>query len=108
MIPTKGDLIDQQRKLQKSGLSDLFDHIEIMSDKQEPDYIDLLKRLNINPKEFLMVGNSLKSDILPVLAIGGQAVHIPYHITWQHETVKEEVSYHYLAIETISNLPEYL
>lgn len=87
IVATKGDLVDQQRKLKKSGLAKYFDHVEVMSDKKESDYIDLLNRLAINPKEFLMVGNSLKSDILPVLAIGGQAVYIPYHTTWQHETI---------------------
>ena len=106
IIATKGDLLDQQRKLKKSGLSDLFDHIEIMSDKKESDYIDLLNRLNINPKEFLMVGNSLKSDILPVLSIGGQAVYVPYHTTWQHETTKIDSTF--CQYSKISKLTELL
>lgn len=85
VVATKGDLLDQERKLKKSGLEHYFHHIEIMSDKQEADYLKLIKHLDIQPAEFLMIGNSLKSDALPVLAIGGHAVHIPYHTTWAHE-----------------------
>ena len=85
VVATKGDLLDQRRKLHNSGLGHYFHHIEVMSDKQEVDYTDLIKRLEIQPSEFFMIGNSLKSDVLPVLAIGGHAVHIPFHTTWAHE-----------------------
>lgn len=88
VLATKGDLLDQQRKLDRSSLAPYFDHVEIMSDKTELDYTRLLKILQIHPREFLMVGNSLKSDILPVLAIGSSAVHIPFEIMWQHEVVE--------------------
>lgn len=91
VVATKGDLLDQERKLKKSGLSHYFHHIEIMSDKKESDYIKLIKHLDCLPEEFLMLGNSLKSDVLPVLAIGGNAVHIPFHTTWMHEQVDEEI-----------------
>lgn len=64
-----------------------------MSDKQEIDYTDLIKRLEIKPQEFLMIGNSLKSDVLPVLAIGGHAVHIPFHTTWAHEKIDHKVEH---------------
>ena len=87
VVATKGDLLDQERKLKKSGLEHYFHHIEIMSDKKEKDYQKLLKHLDCSPSEFLMIGNSLKSDVLPVLALEGHAVHIPYHITWEHEHV---------------------
>jgi putative hydrolase of the HAD superfamily len=87
VVATKGDLLDQQRKLRKSGLGHYFHHIEIMSDKKELDYEKLIRRLDIAPQEFLMIGNSLKSDVLPVLAIGGHGVHVPYHITWAHEPI---------------------
>lgn len=87
VVATKGDLLDQERKLKKSGLEHYFHHIEIMSDKQESDYLKLIKHLDIQPEEFLMIGNSLKSDVMPVLSIGGHAVHIPYHINWAHEVV---------------------
>jgi putative hydrolase of the HAD superfamily len=87
VIATKGDLLDQEKKLEKSKLGRHFHHIEIMSDKKESDYEKLLKHLDIEPESFLMVGNSIKSDILPVLNIGGFAIHVPYHTTWAHEQV---------------------
>jgi putative hydrolase of the HAD superfamily len=87
VMATKGDLLDQHRKLHKSGLGHYFHHIEIMTEKAEEDYYKLMKRLDIAPAEFAMVGNSLKSDILPVLQIGGYGFHIPYHTTWAHEKV---------------------
>ena len=90
IVATKGDLLDQQRKLKKSGLEHHFHHVEVMSDKKQSDYKALVDHLDINPKEFLMIGNSLKSDILPVLALGGKGVYVPYHVTWQHEVVEEE------------------
>jgi putative hydrolase of the HAD superfamily len=87
LLITKGDLRDQERKLAKSGLAHRFDHIEIVSEKDRSTYARILVRHGIDPQNFLMVGNSLKSDILPVLALGGSAVHIPYRITWAHEQV---------------------
>lgn len=88
VVATKGDLLDQERKLEKSGLSSYFHHVEIVSEKREKDYAKLIKHLDIAPEEFLMIGNSIKSDILPVLALGAWAFHIPYHITWEHERVE--------------------
>lgn len=88
IIATKGDLLDQERKLKKSNLVSYFHHIEIMSDKKEMNYRKLLKNINTKPAEFMMVGNSLKSDIIPVLNIGGRGVHIPFHTTWIHENTK--------------------
>ncbi len=85
VVATKGDLLDQERKLKNSGLVDFFHHIEIMSDKQTSDYQKLLKHLDCTPDHFLMLGNSVKSDIMPVLDLGGYAAHIPYHTTWAHE-----------------------
>ncbi len=106
VLATKGDLLDQERKLERSGLAPCFHHIEIMSNKNETDYLRLLNRLNILPSEFLMIGNSVKSDILPVLAIGGYAVHVPYHTTWAHEmAVNNEQSHDkYLEISSISGI----
>ena len=92
VVATKGDLLDQERKLRKSGLSHYFHHIEIMSEKDEANYQKLLKHLDIQPHELLMVGNSLKSDIMPVLAIGGTAIHVPYHITWAHEIIEDTIN----------------
>lgn len=88
VVATKGDLLDQERKMEKSGLARFFHHIEIMSDKKRRDYEKLLGHLDVKPEEFLMVGNSLKSDILPVVELGGYAVHVPFHTTWQHEVVE--------------------
>lgn len=90
IVATKGDLLDQERKLKKSGLLKYFHHIEVMSDKKEDDYKKLIQHLDIDANEFLMVGNSLKSDILPVLNLGGKAVHVPFHTTWVHELVSDE------------------
>lgn len=88
LVITKGDLRDQERKVAKSGLADYFHHIEIVSEKNEAAYATILRRHAIQPHGFLMVGNSLKSDILPVLTLGGTGVHIPYHLTWAHEHVE--------------------
>lgn len=90
ILATKGDLLDQERKLKRSGLIDYFHHIEVLSDKKEANYSKLLKHLDINPPEFLMIGNSLKSDILPLVNIHAHAIHVPFHTTWAHEQVTEE------------------
>jgi len=92
VLATKGDLLDQTRKLKKSGLANHFHHIEIMSDKKISDFEKLLKHLDIEGSEFLMLGNSLKSDILPVLELGGYGIHIPFHITWKYEVISHNVS----------------
>lgn len=85
VVASKGDLLDQERKLKKSGLLKYFHHIEIMTHKREENYRELLKHLEVAPDRFLMVGNSLRSDILPVIRLGGYAAHIPYYTTWEHE-----------------------
>jgi putative hydrolase of the HAD superfamily len=87
IVATKGDLKDQHRKLHDSGIGHYFHHIEVMSDKQEIDYQKMLSRLDCKAEDLLMIGNSLKSDVLPVLNIGGHAVHIPYHTTWEYEKI---------------------
>lgn len=97
VMATKGDLLDQERKLNKSGLEKYFHHIEIMSEKKNGDYQKLINHLDISPENFAMVGNSLKSDILPVLEIGGLAFHIPYHVTWDHEVIKHKVEHENLT-----------
>ncbi len=106
VVATKGDLLDQRKKLHKSGLGKYFHHIEVMSDKKEADYLDLVKRLEIDPSEFFMIGNSLKSDVLPVLEIGGYAVHIPFHTTWAHERIDHEVKHE--RFKTLDNIAEVL
>jgi putative hydrolase of the HAD superfamily len=91
ILATKGDLLDQNRKLEKSNLRKYFDYIEIMSDKKAKDYCDIIDKLNCRPEELLMVGNSLKSDILPPLEIGAKAAYIPSAISWAHESVDDSV-----------------
>jgi putative hydrolase of the HAD superfamily len=85
MVITKGDLFDQESKLARSGLADLFWRVEIVSEKDERTYRRILSDGGIKPDEFMMVGNSIRSDILPVVALGAQAVHVPYRLTWAHE-----------------------
>ncbi len=105
VMATKGDLLDQERKLIKSGLEKYFHHIEVMSDKQPKNYQNLINHLDITPNQFLMIGNSLKSDILPVLEIGSYAIHIPFHTTWEHGKVAEEVKHgHFKELELASEL----
>ncbi len=85
MLVTKGDLQDQQSKIARSGLKQYFLSVEIVNEKTDAVYRSLLDKYALEPDHFLMVGNSLRSDILPVLAVGGQAVYIPYQLTWEHE-----------------------
>ena len=107
IVATKGDLLDQERKLHKSGLTDYFHHIEVLSDKKEANYTKLLSHLDINPSEFLMVGNSLKSDILPLVEIKAHAIHVPFHTTWVHEQVSEKDT-NGKVYKTVSSLREIL
>ncbi len=91
VLATKGDLLDQQRKLERSGLAKYFHHVEVMYDKTPQTYAALFNRLGCSSGEFLMIGNSMKSDILPVLEVGGYGIYIPFYSTWEHEKVEEEV-----------------
>ncbi len=107
IVATKGDLLDQEKKLEKSNLSKYFHHVEVMSDKKEKDYKKLISHLDIAPSEFLMIGNSLKSDILPLVKIGATAIHVPFHTTWIHEQVSETISSK-LAYYSCLNIKEVL
>ncbi len=105
VVATKGDLLDQERKLRKSGIEHYFHHIEIMSGKEKSDYLKLIRHLDISPAEFLMVGNSVKSDVLPVLEAGAHSCHIPFHITWAHEHVEETIDHeNYRQLENAREL----
>ena len=109
ILATKGDLLDQERKLEKSGLIKYFHHIEILSDKKADNYQKLLSHLEILPSEFLMVGNSLKSDVLPLLQIGAKAIHVPYHTTWAHEVVEHNGnSNDFKTVEKLINILKFL
>ncbi|MCZ8297670.1 MAG: HAD family hydrolase [Flavobacterium sp.] len=110
VVATKGDLKDQHRKLHDSGLGHYFHHIEVMSDKTVLDYQKMLGRLDIDAAHFVMIGNSLKSDVLPVLELGGTAFHIPYHTTWAYEKIDFEVQHpNFRALSSITEiLPFYV
>jgi putative hydrolase of the HAD superfamily len=110
LLITKGDLRDQERKLAKSGLLDRFAHVEILSEKDESSYATVLRRHGVPAADFLMVGNSLKSDILPVLALGGAGAHVPYHLTWAHERTERlpDAPGRFFELRTIRELPAIL
>ncbi len=110
ILATKGDLLDQERKLEKSGLTKYFHHIEVLSDKQEVNYSRLLNHLDINPSEFLMIGNSLKSDVLPLINIKAHAIHVPFHTTWAHEIVSDEDTNgkSYKTVNSLKDILNYL
>jgi putative hydrolase of the HAD superfamily len=107
MLITKGDLFEQDTKIARSGLRQYFRYIEIVSDKTRDNYATLLTKYHLAPSRFLMVGNSLRSDILPVVALGGRAVYIPYCITWAHENVlpPDGDQKSYFELEHIGLLP---
>lgn len=105
IVVTKGDLLDQERKLEKSGIAHYFHHVEVMSNKHESDYLKLVNHLDISPSEFVMIGNSLRSDIMPVTKIGAKAIYVPYDITWQHETI-DSYDLHELKYATVNELSE--
>jgi putative hydrolase of the HAD superfamily len=90
ILVTKGDLLDQETKLARSGLGGLFKGIEIVSEKNAPVYRRIMTRYSVQPEHFVMVGNSLRSDILPVVEAGAHAVHVPYDMSWIHERVSDE------------------
>src|SRR5262249_13908539 len=98
---TKGDLFDQESKIARSGLSPLFDRIEIVSQKDEATYLRLLQRHGVSPDEFVMIGNSLRSDVLPVIAIGARAFHVPYALTWAHEQMEANPDAEFETIEEL-------
>jgi putative hydrolase of the HAD superfamily len=109
MVITKGDLLDQETKLARSGLGDLFTYVEVVSRKDRATYEEILDTHGIDPEAFVMVGNSMRSDIVPIAEMGATAVHVPYETTWAHEEVPEErlrdLGYHTLAsIEQVPGL----
>ena len=108
VVFTKGELLDQEHKLERSGLAKYFDHVEITSDKGEKEFRDLCRKLDIRPDELLMVGNSLKSDIAPALAIGAWGVYIPFHVTWQLEHHEHFEHERMVQIDHFGQLLEYL
>jgi putative hydrolase of the HAD superfamily len=106
VLITKGDLIHQTHKVTTSGLEHHFEHVEIVLEKDPEVYSKLLRRFDVAPERFCMVGNSVRSDILPVLALGGTAVHVPYHLLWELEHVEHDSQFAELA--SIAELPGWL
>lgn len=108
MIITKGDLVAQQHKITESGLESLFEDTEIVVEKDAPTYKALFERHNLAAPNVLMIGNSVKSDILPVLELGAQAIHVPFHVTWDHEIVEDSEieGHHFLTLHSVKDLPK--
>jgi putative hydrolase of the HAD superfamily len=105
VVATKGDLKDQHRKLHDSGIGHYFHHIEVLSDKAELDYSKMFGRLECKANDFLMIGNSLKSDVLPILNLGGFGIHIPYHTTWEYEKIDFEIEHkNFLALSNVKEV----
>lgn len=101
---TKGDLLDQGHKLDRSGLRPFFDHVEIVAGKSRKEYSELCEKLRVSPSELFSVGNSFKSDIAPVLEIGGAGAHVPFHVTWELEKTEEYEHPRLFKIESLSEL----
>jgi putative hydrolase of the HAD superfamily len=108
MLITRGELFEQEHRIQRSGLADYFTYIEIVKTKSEEVYRQVLTKYNIDPPHFVMIGNSLTSDILPVVALGGRAVYIPIDNPWQHDIVENPDWETFDQIEHIGLLPDLL
>jgi putative hydrolase of the HAD superfamily len=110
MLLTKGDLFDQESKLARSGMGEHFSAVEIVSEKNVDTYRTIMRRHGVEPSKFLMIGNSLKSDVLPALEAGATAIHVPYYTTWAHEQVPEELvaGREYARFESLAELPSWL
>ena len=108
VVFTKGELQDQENKLKRSGLLQYFDDVEITSDKTQREFLALCEHQQIHPSQLLMIGNSLKSDIAPALAIGAWAIHIPFHVTWQLEHFEDIDHERLIKIEHFSEILNYI
>jgi putative hydrolase of the HAD superfamily len=112
MLITKGDLFNQESKLARSGMGERFAAVEIVSEKDPSVYERILRRYDVDPSRFVMIGNSMRSDILPVLEIGGWAAHVPYHLVWRHELIDDEAAVRrhprFRHLESLAGLPEVL
>jgi putative hydrolase of the HAD superfamily len=107
VLITKGDLVHQLRKVRTSGLKHHFEHIEVVLDKDVDTYRRVLGEWGIDPSAFLMIGNSVRSDILPIVELGGRGAHVPYHVTWAHEIVRDHDG-GFAELSSIAELPEWL
>lgn len=109
LLLTKGDLFDQETRIARSGLADLFHEVEVLSEKDEGSYRRALARYRVPPEEFLMVGNSVRSDVLPVLGLGGAAALVPYPLLWAHETAEAPTGHpRFFQLDSLADLPPLL
>ena len=108
IVATKGDLPEQMAKFRKSGLAHYFHHCEVMENKDEKNYLELIAKHDIRPEELLMIGNSVKSDIAPVINIGGMAIHTPHDIVWVHEMMDMPESDRIIVVKRITDLVDFL
>ena len=109
LLLTKGDLFDQEARIARSGLADFFDEVEVLSEKDEGTYRRTLARYRVPPEEFLMVGNSVRSDVLPVLGLGGAAALVPYPLLWAHETAEAPTDHpRFFQLQSLAELPSLL
>ena len=108
IVATKGDLTEQLYKYRLSGLSKYFHHCEVMENKDEKNYLELAAKHNLKPEEILMVGNSVKSDIAPVVNIGGTAFHTPHEVVWVHEMMDMPESDRIIEVDGIRDILKYL
>ena len=104
IVATKGDLTEQMGKFRSSGLAKYFHHCEVMENKDEKNYLELIAKHDIRPEELLMIGNSVKSDIAPVVAVGGRAIHIPHEIVWVHEMMDMPASDRIIEVSEIRDI----
>ena len=105
IVATKGDLTEQMGKFRISGLAHYFHHCEVMENKDEKNYLELAVKNNLKPEQILMVGNSVKSDIAPVVNIGGTAIHTPHEVVWVHEMMDMPVSDRIIEVKDIGEIP---
>ena len=108
VVATKGDLPEQMNKFRTSGLAKYFHHCEVMENKDELNYLELAKKNNLDPEQILMVGNSVKSDIAPVVSIGGTAIHTPHEIVWVHEMMDLPQSDRVIEVNNIREIVDFL
>lgn len=109
VLVTKGDLLHQEAKVARSGLDEVLDAVEVVSEKDEATYRRVLARLGLLPDDFVMVGNSVASDVLPVLALGGRAVHVPYHLAWALDHAEADAEEHGFAVlQSLHELPDHI
>ena len=108
IVATKGDLPEQMAKFRKSALAHYFHHCEVMENKDEKNWLEVAAKHNLHPEEILMIGNSVKSDIAPVVNIGGRAIHVPHEVVWVHEMMDMPQSDRIIEVKKITEILDYL